>query len=211
MIKHMWFDVAGTLYRETPEFDVAHDELRYRTYAALVHQDNSKVAKKAYDELYAHHGSNSAVFTSLGQPSDYWQRAFDNMDVSELLKPDKEVTMTLAALREVVPISVFTNLKPAKIDSLFKQLNIPVEYFTHVVSGDDIRERKPALEGFQKMIDLSGIRADEILYVGDRVKVDIAPAKQFGMLACMLWEHSDLADFNIQSFAELENIIKTNV
>jgi hypothetical protein len=77
MIKHIWFDVAGTLYRETPDFNIAHDQHRYcQTYATLMGISDIKLAKAEFEQLYKIHGSNSAVFTSLGQPSDYWMKAF---------------------------------------------------------------------------------------------------------------------------------------
>jgi FMN phosphatase YigB (HAD superfamily) len=66
MIKHVWFDVAGTLYPETPEFNAVHDQLRYDTYAALVGQTDPLKSKQEYEQLYAKHGSNSAVFKALG-------------------------------------------------------------------------------------------------------------------------------------------------
>jgi len=45
MISHVWFDMGGTLYRETPEFHVVHDELRYKTYAGIVDQPNNLAFK----------------------------------------------------------------------------------------------------------------------------------------------------------------------
>ena len=35
-IKHIWFDLDGTLTIHTPEFHKAHNELRYKTYAEAV-------------------------------------------------------------------------------------------------------------------------------------------------------------------------------
>ncbi len=170
-IGHIWFDVAGTLYRETPEFNVAHDQHRYLTYATLMGISDIDQAKAEFEELYKIHGSNSAVFTSLGQPSDYWMKAFEELDISNLLHPDPEVIDTLTNLRSIVPISVFTNLKADKIKSLFKHLEIPIELFTYVLSGDDVQERKPALEGFKLMVETSGLPANQNLYIGDRTDV----------------------------------------
>ena len=209
MIKHLWFDMAGTLYRETRAFNAEHDELRYTTYAKLVGEANEQKAKEAYDKLYAQHGSNSAVFRSLGQPSDYWQKVFEHL--TDSLRPDPVVTETLATLGKIVPLSLFTNFKRAKILTLLKQLTIPAADFTHILSGDDVSERKPGLEGFHKMVELSGVPANQIMYVGDRVDVDVKPAKQVGMQTCLIYGESSEADYSVQIFGKVENIVKQNI
>jgi FMN phosphatase YigB (HAD superfamily) len=168
MLKHLWFDFAGTLYKETPEFSAAHDSFRFQVYADLQHINDPEVAKREFLELYAKHGSNSAIFRSLGQPSDYWMKALDNLDFALLLKSDPEVAATLLKLKEIMSLSLFTNFMPHRIDMLLEHLSIPKDCFTHILSGDDIPERKPALDGFCKMIELSGAPAREIMYVGDR-------------------------------------------
>jgi putative hydrolase of the HAD superfamily len=207
MIKHVWFDMGGTLFRETPEFDEAHDTLRYKAYAEIVNEPDIEKAKQGYMELYKKYGSNSAVFSSLGKQSDFWQLTFDNLDLASVLKPDPVISSTLEKLSNMIPISVFTNFKPEKIDNVLDILGIDKEFFTHMISGDDVTDRKPALEGFHKIIQLSGIPADQILYVGDRVDVDIKPAKAVGMQTCLLWQSSPEADYSTNDFAEILKFI----
>ena len=208
MIKHVWFDVAGTLYRETPEFNIAHDQHRYQTYATLMGISDIEQAKAEFVELYKIHGSNSAVFTSLGQPSDYWMKAFEELDISNLLHPDPEVVNTLTCLHSIVPISVFTNLKTAKIKTLFKQLEIPIELFTHVLGGGDVSQRKPALEGFKLMVGTSGLPASQNMYIGDRIDVDIKPAKTVGMQTGLIYDASPEADYNFDPFDQIYSVLK---
>lgn len=207
-IRHVWFDVAGTLYKETPEFQVAHDQLRYTTYAKLVGQQDMDKAREEYEALYAKYHSNSAVFRSLGQPSDFWQNAFDELDVEELLRPDSEITETLKAISGQLPVSLFTNFKRKKILSLLQHLQISADYFTHILDGDAVKVRKPDLEGFHKIIELSGAPADQILYVGDRVDVDIKPAKQLGIRTCLVYGQSDEADYGFNEFGDLLTLFR---
>jgi len=207
-IRHIWFDVAGTLYRETPDFNVAHDQHRYKTFAELKGISDIAQAKAEFEILYKIHGSNSAVFTSLGQPSDFWMRAFEELDISNLLHPDPVVIETLTSLQPIVPISVFTNLRSDKIQSLFKQLEIPINLFSHVLSGDDVKERKPALEGFKLMVETSGLPANHNLYIGDRIDVDIKPAKTVGMQTGIIYNDSPEADYNFDSFDQIYSALK---
>jgi FMN phosphatase YigB (HAD superfamily) len=125
MIKHVWFDLGGTLYRETTAFEKVHDRHRYSAYATLVGEKDLAHAKQTYDELYKKYGSNSAVFSSLGKPSDYWQKIFEKMDLTEFIKSDKTVIETLAAVKDLVPISLFTNFRTPRIHEVLACLEIP--------------------------------------------------------------------------------------
>lgn len=87
MIKHIWFDFDGTLTVQTPEFHAAHNELRYQTYARAIGQPLTEQLKQDYEALYKKYASNSAVFRSLGLPSDYWQAVVNDFDVSSFYKP----------------------------------------------------------------------------------------------------------------------------
>lgn len=209
MIQHVWFDFGGTLFRETPEFSVVHDKHRVVVYAKLVNEQNLDKAKKDYDELYKRYGSNSAAFRSLGVKSDYWMKEFEKLDLSDLIKPNPEIINTLSAIKKKVPISIFTNLRPAKIRDTLEHLQIPFEYFTHIISGDDVAERKPHLEGFNKMVSLSKLPADKLMFIGDRIDVDIKPAKQVGMATCLVWSSSAEADYSAPHFKDLKEIINS--
>jgi HAD superfamily hydrolase (TIGR01549 family) len=207
-VKHVWFDFAGTLFVETPEFHKAHRKLLYRTYANIKGVDDLQVAEKEFTELQQKYGSNSAVFRALGQPSDYWMQTLDKLDFAALLKPNPEIPQTLAVIKDIVPISLFTNYVKHRIDMLLNHLQIPAEYFTYIITGDDITERKPALEGFYAMIEHSGLPPSQLLYVGDRIAVDIKPAKQVGMKTCLVYTESDEADYCVNNFSELLSLFK---
>lgn len=206
-IKHIWFDLAGTLYKETDEFNQVHDRFRYETYGKLLGISDPEQAKAEFLEAYAKAGSNSAVFRALGKPSDFWMKALNDMDFAAVLEPDPDVYETIAKLKELVPISIFTNFDTTRLANLLAHLKISINDFTHVISGDDIKERKPALDGFHLMIEKSQLPANEILYVGDRVAVDIIPAKQVGIQTCLLYETSPEADYCFENFRDILGIL----
>jgi HAD superfamily hydrolase (TIGR01549 family) len=207
MIEHVWFDTSGTLYRETPEFEKAHNEYLYKIMASVTGESNLQKLQTRYSDLIERHGSNSAVFQALGMPADYWQKKFEEFDANSLLKPNAEIIYTLSQLKERMPISVFTNLRVSKLQDMLNHLDIPIDYFTHVLSAVDVCKPKPDPEGFHKMVELSGISPDSILYVGDKVNKDIKPAKRVGMMTCLVWSQSPEADFSISSFPELLRVV----
>jgi len=207
-IQHIWFDMEGTLSVRTPKMNQAHDELRHRSYAEATGRELTDDVRNEFNEAYRKHGSNSAVFSSLGLPSDHWQKKLSTLDESTLLEPNEVIRDTLRQLKKVVPISLFTNFNTEMILATLAAIGIDPEWFTRILSGDDVSERKPAPDGFYKMIELSGIPASQVMYVGDRVAVDILPAKEVGMKTCLVWGQSDEADYSFESFDELLGLVE---
>lgn len=202
-IKHIWFDMDGTLTIHTDEFIAVHNDLRYQTYAQIVGREVDENLIAEYEALYKKYASNSAVFTSLGKPSDYWMQYYDQIDQTRYYEPIPDIYHTIDKLKDIVPVSLFTNARLANAQKTLSVVNVNADWFTHILAGDDVAKRKPALDGFHLMIEKSGIPANQILYVGDRVDVDIKPAKAVGMLSCLVYGSSDQADFSFDKFSDL--------
>ncbi|HUD11391.1 MAG TPA: HAD family hydrolase [Candidatus Saccharimonadia bacterium] len=206
-IKHIWFDLDGTLSVHTPEFHQAHDKLRYETYAQAIGQPMSPQIAEEYEKQYKQHGTNSAVFRSIGLPSDYWMTRFNTLDKNDYYKPIHEVYGTLEKLRDIVPISLFTNDSAVGTARTLKVINVNEKWFTHILSGDDVPERKPNLAGFRLMVEKSQIPAGEMLYVGDRVDADVKPARDVGMQTCLVYSESEEADYSLHNFEDLLKLV----
>ena len=198
----------GTLTVHTEEFNKVHDDLRYKTYASVVGREVDDALIDEYEKLYKKSGSNSAAFTSLGMPSDFWMQYFDQIDQTRYYEPIPDIYETLDKLRQIVPISLFTNARLANAQKTLSVVKIDANWFTHILCGDDIQNRKPALDGFHLMIEKSGIPAGQILYVGDRVDVDVKPAKAVGMLSCLVYSRAAEADFCFSSFSGILELFK---
>ena len=202
-IKHVWFDMDGTLTIQTPEFHIAHNQLRYKAYSDAVGRPVTKDLAEEFEALYKKHGSNSAVFVSIGMPQGYWQQYFRTLDQLKFYKPVPDVYKTLDKLRRKVPISLFTNSNLEIIRKTLQTINIDIHWFTYVLGGNDIKKPKPDLEGFYLMLDKTSLPPHQCLYVGDRVDVDIKPARQAGMQTCLVYTTSDEADYCVGRMSEL--------
>ncbi len=210
MIRHVWFDLSGTLAVHSDNAEAIKDRLRYETYAEVVGKPVTKALKREYENLLARHGSNSAVFRSLGKPSNFWERRASMLDKGKIYKPSEAVVATLRKLKNAVPISLFTNAGHDEIRETIDFLGIDIGWFTFIISGDDVKERKPEPHGFMEMIKRSKLPPHEILYVGDRVNVDILPAKKHGMKTCLVWGRSEEADYSFERFEDILSIFKRN-
>lgn len=69
------------------------------------------------------------------------------------------------------------NLLHERLDQVY-----PNNRFEFVIASSDYGIRKPSRQLFEAGIVKSGLRAEEIWYVGDKVKVDVNGAKNCGMI-----------------------------
>ena len=202
MIKHIWFDFSetiGVIKRD------AHNKLRYETYAGIVDKSVTPELIEEYEKLYEQHQhSNSAVFRSLGMPAGYWSDHLSGSELHSLV--DNKIPEILEKLKEIVPISIFSNIN---LDKVLPTFHIDPKLFTHILSSSMVKEPKPALEGFYKIIELSKLPPEEILYIGDHIGKDILPAKKVGLKAGLIWSSSPEADYNFKNFSEILDIFKT--
>ena len=202
-IKHIWFDFADTIAFTNQE----HDRLLYQTYADVTTKPVSPELIQEFKELYKQYKSNSAVFTTyLGLPPGYWAKAVEATDVRKLhslaepLIPD-----ILNKLRAIVPISIFSNMR---MDKLAPAIGIDVSWFTHILSGAVFKNPKPALDGFLKIVEISELPAENILFVGDSVDKEMIPAKKVGMMTCLMWNKSLEADYSFNNFENILDLVK---
>lgn len=207
-IKHIWFDLDGTLSIHTPEFHEAHNRLRYKTYAEVIGKPLTDEIADEYEQLYKKLGTNSAVFRSLGFPTDYWMKRFNTLDKNDYYRPISDIYETLDKLKEIVPISLFTNDSSNGTEKTLKVINVKKGWFTHIITGDEVPERKPDLHGFRLAVEKSKLSANDILYVGDRVNADIKPAKQVGMQAGLIYSQSPEADYCFSSMTEILDLFR---
>lgn len=108
-------------------------------------------------------------------------------------------------LRQKIPILIFSNLR---LDTILPALHIAPAWFTYIISSGMVKDPKPALEGFYKMIELSSLPAEEILYIGDHVEKDVLPAKKVGVKTGIMWKQSDKADYSFNTFESILDILE---
>ena|SRR3989344_1366206 len=197
-IKHLWFDFGETLAFTKRE---AYETLQYQTYADVVGAPVSPELIQKYKALYKTYKSSSAVFVSLDLSGSFWSDRVNAAPPETIFQLTEESVPTiLNQLKDILPISVFSN---TKLDTLLPALGIDVSWFTHRIGPYDIQNPKPALDGFYKMIELSGVLGQEILYIGDNVEKDLVPATKAGIFTGLLWKASDKADYCFKDFSDI--------
>ncbi len=88
-----------------------------------------------------------------------------------------------------------------------------VEYFDVVITAGDVKKKKPHGLPFKSALKKLGLKADEVLFVGDNPQKDIAGAKKLGIKSCLakygqVFKGKAKADFELNDIAELLPIVK---
>src|SRR5690348_10430155 len=108
-IKHVWFDLNGTLTRETAAYKTALANLGHVALADALGLPVDGTIIDLFEKLYRLHGTKSAIFQALGKDKDYWPSRFASLDQLAYLESDEQISDTLGRLAAVVPISLLSN------------------------------------------------------------------------------------------------------
>ena len=88
-----------------------------------------------------------------------------------------------------------------------KKLGVPVTIFERIITAQDCQEPKPDPEPFRLLLKITGLPADQHLYIGDRELVDILPAKKLGMKTILVWGKSKIADLSLPTVYDVAEVL----
>ncbi len=196
------FDLGETLVEETRQWQIAAEAagVPYFTLAAMV----GSVIERGLD--------HSALWGELGV--DHVSAVDHGYAVSaDLFYPD-----ALPALRDLMDadfrVGIVAN-QPAGVVEQLEALDLRLDV---VASSASIGVAKPDRRFFERIVDLCGVPAGAIAYVGDRLDNDVLPAQSIGMNAIFIrrgpWGYiqartigADRADHRIDSLDELPALL----
>ncbi|AYF79603.1 HAD family hydrolase [Nocardia yunnanensis] len=211
MIEAVVFDVGETLVDETREYGTWADWLGVprHTFAAVFgatiaagqdYREAFQVFQPGFDLARERQARADA-----GQPETYGE---------DDLYPD--VRPTLAELQATgVWVGIVGN-QTVRSGMILRDLHLPVDL---VATSDDWGVEKPSPAFFAKVIESAPCPAERIVYVGDRIDNDIAPAKKAGIRTAYLqrgpwgWilrnkeQVAELSDWTLRDLTELLDIV----
>ncbi len=188
MIKHICWDLDGTLYRPTPRLEKELNALRLKLYVELTNKPENNATWMEYQALYTKFNSHSAVFASLGKPKEYWNSQRNQLKVTTYLESEKRTLDMFEKFSKLgLTHGIFTDNMLGETKKILAAMEIPRSIFKYILTIEQVGEPKPSLSGFRKVIALSKVQPSEILFVGDRIYTDLVPAKQLGMQTALVW------------------------
>lgn len=211
MIRGVVFDVGETLVDETREYGTWADWLGVprhtfvAVFGAVIAQGHDY--REAFQVFKPGFDLNSEREARVVAGRGEW---FGEDD----LYPD--VRHVLSALRENGVLVGIAGNQTARASKILRDLDLPADF---IATSDDWGVQKPDVGFFDKVVETLGVGPDQIVYVGDRIDNDVAPAKKSGLRTAFVqrgpwgWIHRDkpevdkLADWRINDLNELVGIV----
>jgi HAD superfamily hydrolase (TIGR01549 family) len=115
----------------------------------------------------------------------------------------------LTALRERGYKVLIAGNQPVEAEAALRRLDVPADVIASS-AGWGVSKPDPAF--FQKVVDMAGVPADQIAYVGDRLDNDVLPSRAAGMTAVFLrrgpwgWMHAEKPNIE-QAHIRLETLL----
>jgi len=205
-VKHLLWDVDGTLYKSKPDLLEAIQHEIYRRVAAGLSIPYEE-AKKRFLALYAQLGGATATAVELSLDRRLIQEAVDSVDKTKYLKPDPRLRdMFEVTLRSFTHVIVTNTSRKGTIRTL-EILGLSPEIFHGMITADDVLRSKPDIEPYMKALEITGNAANQHVSIGDREKVDILPAKKLGMRTIFVWGASEVADASVPTVYDIPSVL----
>ncbi len=187
MIKYIFFDVSGTLISKPSVFvsiletltkhgiTISLQELKWKhKLLSEVILFPDRTDKQFYNRF------NTDLLRILGvlPTTELLDDIFENCTYLPW-----EIFDDAAALNELnLPKGIISNFDT----SLKKKLNDYFgDIFEHVFGSEEFGISKPAITFYEAVLNKVGLSAEEVLYIGDSIKLDMEPASKLG-IKCLL-------------------------
>jgi FMN phosphatase YigB (HAD superfamily) len=188
MIQYIFFDVAGTLLGKPTLYSIIKKTLLDFGYEIVL------------DEIKNKHKLLSEVIHFPDRTDELFYKKF-NSELLYLLGiiPNEELVNAIfknctylpweafedtQILKELnLPLGVISNFNTSLKDKL-QQFFGPV--FQDVFVSEELGVAKPNIEFYQKALEKIPFDAQEVLYVGDSIKLDLEPASKLGFKVLLI-------------------------
>ncbi len=224
-IKAIFFDADHTLY-EIPEsakkkayekfFSFLSKELKIprenleKTFFEVI----EKVKKSKKPEKRRREYCLKKVLEKLGVEENentnnkaleiFWE------EILKGIKPKKGVLEFIQEMKKRYILGIFTDefcrIVEKKLEKIFGNRK---KYFKFLITPELTREMKPSLKFYEKILELTKLKPEEILVVGDSWERDLALAKKIGMKTALIAkERAGKPEYFAKNFEEFRKLFK---
>ena len=186
-IQTLIFDIDSTLYTNSA-YAYEQVDCQVREFAKLKKLTSDEARKLVFDfrKKFAEENGGKKIslgnlLTNFGIPIEQsvkWRN--DLMRPEDFLVRDEKLICELQILSKKYKLICVTNnpVKPAR--RILEVIGIS-DFFEHVVGLDTCYKSKPAIEPFEKAIELTNSDAQNCIAIGDRFDLDVQLPLQMGM------------------------------
>jgi FMN phosphatase YigB (HAD superfamily) len=208
MIKYIFLDVSGTILGKPSLFEKMNDTLI--SFNHIVSPVELKYKHKLLSEVihfpdrtdetfYNHFNSELLRLLGIVPNIELLKAIFESCTYLPWEKFDD--TNILSEIN--IPLGIISNFN-SSLKAKLLQFFGPI--FQDVLVSEELGIAKPNVEFYQKGLDFIGCEANEILYIGDSLKLDIEPASQIG-IKCLLIDRDNFYQSTFNKINNLNEII----
>lgn len=211
-MKYLLLDVAGTILYKPNLFEKINEALN--SCGHFVSAEKLKYNHKLLSEAIKfpdrtdadfYNNFNSELLYSLGIiPSEELLEAIFK-SCSYLPWEKFEDTAVLQEIK--IPIGIISNFNSSLKEKLNQHFG---SIFLDVFVSEEVGISKPSIEFYKKVLDKINVNPNDILYIGDSIKLDLKPALTLGIKSYIIDRdnfYSD-SDHTMQSLFEIKNMIE---
>lgn len=141
-----------------------------------------------------------------GNRYDYFNTVWD-IPAKDFIEPNEGLKEILEKLKENYLLVVVSDAPTIWTTNVLKELGVYELFEDNIFTGEG-DDRKIFGNGFQRVLDKLGVKAEDAVSIGDQEHTDILPAKNLGMTTIFIG--SDVcasADYSINDISEVIKIL----
>lgn len=208
-LKAIGFDLDNTLYAQTPEITELITDYICNNVSVCLGMDY-KVVREVYLKATAELQSARRALKLLGMPQEICrtlvQEALENANIADALTKDERLCSMLSKMSKNYQIYLITSNSKDQTKKKLNALGLENDMF-HPLLDSNVKYLRDDGEAFIYVSAALNLSLRNMMFVGDREKVDIIPAANLGMLTAIVNAKSDLAHFELQTIHDLEKIL----
>jgi putative hydrolase of the HAD superfamily len=183
MIKYIFFDVSATLLEKPVLFATIQNTLKDNNYYVSLedikhkHKLLSEVIHfpdRTDQEFYKTFNSDLLYLLGIVPTTSLLDAVFENCTYLPWEKFEDTSVLTELDL----PLGIISNFNTTLKDKLISFFG---DIFQDVFVSEELGVAKPSLEFYKRALEKIPFKADEVLYIGDSIKLDMEPAISLGI------------------------------
>ncbi|MBI2028827.1 HAD family hydrolase [Candidatus Gottesmanbacteria bacterium] len=213
-IKIIAWDLDGTLFQSQKDLSIAMAGAFVKILSESKNLNEDDARKLLSESVAIHKGvTKSLEALGCGDRISIIKRVESIVDKASYLKVDQKLQKMFTDLSNYKH-AIASDTSHTIINKELEALGLSSSIFESITGVDDAKTTKPDRMFYQVMLNKGNYNPSDYLVVGDRVAIDLIPAKELGMMTCLVWsnevdpERSRRADFVLPTVYNVADLFK---
>lgn len=206
-IKVLVWDLDGTLYKSLPELGQAMHGAFIKILQEHKNLSHEEAAKLLEETKKIHKGNTKSLSAlGCGDRVSLIRRIESLVNKASFLKIDQKLQSVFQELHSFQHV-LLSDTTHKTIVAELEALGLSHTIFNFIIGVDDMGTTKPDLSFFKSALNQTKLPAKDHLMIGDRVEIDLLPAKQLSMKTCLVWDTNNYKEVDF-SLSTVYDVVK---